>query len=324
MTAIKDKVQNLLARLVAWQRKPIDPEELRTEETLCRNCEHRYIGNFCPRCGQYSRTSRLGSDAALRVFLDTWGLGTHSLLRTLWGLIARPGYMIGDYLNGRRQPYFPPFKTLFVVGTFYALIFALGGGFSEEAVKERRQNTISFEIDLKDAAKKEAGKSSSAKERQHEERSEEQFTNDLKTINTYWQQYLDWQQRNRVTDQLLMHIVFAVIAWRLFRKSPRRPGTNLAENIIAQVYICAQMGFVATVVMLVQMPFTPYPTGTLNSGISFLLCVYDFKQLFGYGVVRTFWKTLLMHLLFLLLITFFFMLIFIAAGVHAGFAASGA
>jgi len=43
-------------------------------------------------------------------------------LFTLKELFWRPGYMIRDYLNGKRKPYFKPFQLLFVLGTLYFIL----------------------------------------------------------------------------------------------------------------------------------------------------------------------------------------------------------
>lgn len=318
-----ESAKEVFHRIVTWQKRPIQVPEYVTEETVCKNCGETFHSTYCPRCGQSRNTPRLGSKSALRIFLDTWGLGTHGLLRTIWHLFARPGYMIGDYIDGRRQLYFPPFKTLFVIGTAFALIFALGGGFSEEAVQERRQNIVSFKEGFNEAINKDKGTSPFIEGEQKANLEKEQFLSDLKTIDVYWQKYQEWQQHNRVTDQLLMHIIFALLAWRLFRKSPRRPNLNFSENVVAQVYICAQMGVLAIATMLIQMPFTPYPTGSIHAGASFLLFIYDFKQLYGYSLGRTVWKVLLMHMLFMALTVMFFIFVVLAIGVHVGYTTSG-
>ena len=44
--------------------------------------------------------------------------------RSLLHLMLRPGYMITDYIEGRRQPYFPPIKMMFVLGAIYLLLLA--------------------------------------------------------------------------------------------------------------------------------------------------------------------------------------------------------
>ena len=50
--------------------------------------------------------------------MDVWGVGTRSLPYTLWQLLWRPGYLMRDYISGKRQVSFPPVKMLVIVGIF--------------------------------------------------------------------------------------------------------------------------------------------------------------------------------------------------------------
>jgi hypothetical protein len=54
--------------------------------------------------------------------MDIWGLGTRSLLYSVWQLLMRPGYFISDYISGKRQVSFPPVKMLFIVTVIYSLV----------------------------------------------------------------------------------------------------------------------------------------------------------------------------------------------------------
>lgn len=54
-------------------------------------------------------------------------MGNRSLLYSLWQLIWRPGYFIGDYINGKRQVSFPPVKMLIVMGILSLIIYKLLG-----------------------------------------------------------------------------------------------------------------------------------------------------------------------------------------------------
>ena len=55
--------------------------------------------------------------------MDVWGLGSRSMPLSIWQLLYRPGYFIGDYISGKRQLSFPPVKMLFIVAFIYANIF---------------------------------------------------------------------------------------------------------------------------------------------------------------------------------------------------------
>ena len=57
--------------------------------------------------------------------MDMWGLGSRSrsVLYSVWQLLFRTGYFIGDYISGKRQVSFPPVKMLFILAVAYALVF---------------------------------------------------------------------------------------------------------------------------------------------------------------------------------------------------------
>ena len=292
------KLKEYLKRIVKWQKTPTAPPEMSVEECVCKNCGETYKANYCPRCGQSAKTPRLGSRSALSIFIDTWGLGRSGLLRTLWQLFSRPGYMIGDYIDGRRQFYFPPFKTLFVVGTAFALIFALSGGFSESN-KARRKSADDMKVLLVDlSANTDTTAATDKNQKVNLAAKNKRLKEDMIVLGNMFAVYSEWREHNFTTNQLMTHIVFAVLAWIIFRKSPRRPRMNLAENVIAQVYICAQMATLAIISMLVSLPIKGYPTGEIPSYLTFLFFLYDYKQLYGYGVWRTLWKTFLMFLVY--------------------------
>ena len=313
-----NKLKHKVKQIVDWQKRPISVPPNTRSEAVCRNCGDSFQGNFCPRCGQSANTPRLGSKSAFKIFLDTWGLGTHGLLRTIWYLLTRPGYMIGDYIDGRRQLYFPPFKSLFVVGTIFAIIYALGGGFSDEAIQsyETKADLLEKSIlstyedfddpdDNTESAKR-------AKSRMHD---------DIDFIQHYLTLYKNWEQNNRSSDQLLMYVVYALIAWRIFRKSPRRPGMNLSENIIAHVYICVQMGVLVIFTMLLCMPFSKFPVTHIPGYLTTLFFIYDYKQLYGYSLWKTILKTVWMQLLvlaFTILIFSIFIISLVVRAVVAG------
>ena len=65
--------------------------------------------------------------------LEVWGMGNRSLPRTLFNLFTRPGQMIGEYLDGKRIPFFPPVKMLFVLCVFITVENMLIG---RETVKD--------------------------------------------------------------------------------------------------------------------------------------------------------------------------------------------
>lgn len=93
--------------------------------TVCKNCGHQYEGKYCSHCGQSANTHRIDAK-----FL--WEDVQHGLLHydkgilyTLKQLYLKPGYVIKDYIAGKRVHHFRPISLCIVLATIYALIFHL-------------------------------------------------------------------------------------------------------------------------------------------------------------------------------------------------------
>ena len=119
------KYNKRVRRYQNWQQKPQHYAHAEyAEDVECKNCGRVYRGAYCPECGQAADTPRITFRSMILRTLDVWGFGNRSMPRTLVHLLLRPGYMITDYIEGRRQPYFPPIKMLFVLGAVYLLLMA--------------------------------------------------------------------------------------------------------------------------------------------------------------------------------------------------------
>lgn len=129
MTPSSPKIKEYWARYTAWQRDPMHiigtAQETATpalKQHRCSNCYTKFDSDYCPNCGQKHNVGRMTWASIWQGIMDLWGLGTRSLPYTLWQLIWRPGYLIGDYISGRRQMSFPPIKMLVFVALFTYLV----------------------------------------------------------------------------------------------------------------------------------------------------------------------------------------------------------
>lgn len=102
-----------------------DAPALAEETAVCRNCGHTYTGNFCNRCGQSRNTPRYRLSNALRNIAGGFFNIDNGFGRTLIDLLHRPGYMIRDFIGGKRIPYFRPFQTLFILAAIYIMTVQL-------------------------------------------------------------------------------------------------------------------------------------------------------------------------------------------------------
>ena len=110
-------------RFRRWVRRTPTFRPASEDEYLCQCCGHRYHGNYCPRCSQKAGLGRIPWRSVLNGVMDVWGLGSRSMPLSVWQLLYRPGYFIGDYISGKRQLSFPPVKMLFIIAFIYANIY---------------------------------------------------------------------------------------------------------------------------------------------------------------------------------------------------------
>ena len=116
------QVKAYYERFKRWQQAPTDYEFASDAVQHCQNCGHDFTGNYCPYCSQKAGEGQISWHSVRQSFMDIWGLGSHSLPRSVWHLLVRPGYLIGDYISGKRQVSFPPVKMLFFVAVIIVLL----------------------------------------------------------------------------------------------------------------------------------------------------------------------------------------------------------
>lgn len=115
--------------------------EVRKDIISCKNCETRYIGNYCPECGQSSKRY----DKPFRFIIADFAGNIFAFDTRLWSTIRavliNPGQMAMDIMNGKRARYVPPFR-LYV---FISFIFFLLINFTVNKVKEDDELTLQQE-----------------------------------------------------------------------------------------------------------------------------------------------------------------------------------
>ena len=94
-----------------------------TSHELCQNCETPLYGAFCHHCGQSSQSSFRFFGGILKDFLGGLFSYDSRVNRTLIPLLVKPGYVIEQYLLGRRVYFLPPFRLyLFASLVFFLLL----------------------------------------------------------------------------------------------------------------------------------------------------------------------------------------------------------
>ena len=232
---------------------------------VCNNCQNEFEGDFCPACGQKSSVGRV-TWASVWEELKVLGANAYSPLPSLGKLLWRPGYLISDYIGGRRKVCASPVSLLLLVAVVVSLILTVAKvGLGGDAYPE----VGAFPVLAK---------------------------------------ALTWMMNNLGWGMLILTLFLIFPTWILFRFSPRHNHHTWPEGIFIQLFMC-------TLVLIFS---------ALGAGISpwlyWLIAVYYFiayKQLFGYGVWGTLWRTALVLLDSFLFVVFLLWSVIAIFG-HAG------
>lgn len=130
-----------------------------TNESACLNCRTPLVGSHCHACGQAAHVHK------------TLGAFFHDLLhgvfhfegkiwRTLPMLVAKPGKLTREYIDGKRASYVSPIALfLFCVFALFTTINSLGGDIGanvnvtvDQALKNERKDLAELEASRKEAA----------------------------------------------------------------------------------------------------------------------------------------------------------------------------
>ena len=118
----KGQIKEYYRRFCRWQQAiPHYANRHEGEVQHCHNCNNDFEGNFCPICGQRAEVGRVEWKSIKDNITVLWGLDSRSLTYTLVQLLGRPGYLVRDYISGRRLVSFPPVKMLVIVCLFVVI-----------------------------------------------------------------------------------------------------------------------------------------------------------------------------------------------------------
>ena len=265
MSSIQEKYR----RFRQWQQDPFDYHDSHHHYECC-NCGGESDNNYCPRCGQKAVHGPITWRSVGQGILDVWGVGTRSLPYSLWQLIWRPGYLIRDYISGKRQSSFPPVKMLVVVAIILVMANTLlGVDYGNDPAVGATAALDSFK-DIEDA-------------------------------------FFNWMTNHIAWTVLIAFSLFIVPVWFLFRQAPRLPRHTLPQGFYVQVFIGVQfLLFMLMVILLFALIPSLSGNGSDASGIMVcivlpIMLIVDYKQLFGYGWWGTVWRVLVSLPLMLLL-----------------------
>lgn len=217
------KLKELYRRFKQWQERPYEYKLNSDAVNRCENCGNEFVGNYCPICSQKVGMDRINWSSVHKGVMDIWGLGTRSLLYSIWQLLWRPGHFINDYISGKRQVSFPPVKMLFIIAVLYSMLYYW--------LLPKAMANITY-VDMRAGMK-----------------AFDDFSNMAK--NNY-----SWYS-------LFMALLAVLPTWYMFRYSPRHTAHTLPEGFFIQVFLAVIMlvlGFLFMPLMFVDIILYSYLT----------------------------------------------------------------
>jgi hypothetical protein len=92
---------------------------------LCKNCSLETTSNYCPNCGQRTKTKRIDGSFLLQEFIMNNFTFHNGLLYTMKSLILHPKQVVENYLAGKRARYTGAVQFLLFMLIFMGLFSLL-------------------------------------------------------------------------------------------------------------------------------------------------------------------------------------------------------
>ena len=229
---------------IITEKKIIEPEG----KQHCLNCGADFEGAFCPHCGQYWRVQRVTARSILDLIVTNITSINANMPRTILDLFYRPGYLIADYLRGRRKNYSNPFSLIFVLAALFLIL--------DQYVMQ--DNVREASIEYSNAIGEGLNKSLGTEDHQYDS-------------NQYTPELLNLIYDHLGLFSILMIPMLTLPFWLAYRKKGqyRDNPINIYESTIVIAFISCQN----LVVNLMSMPFITPDNMGLVSTIGYLIVI---------------------------------------------------
>lgn len=273
-------------RFKRWQLKPHDHEFSSHDTQHCSNCDHDFVGNYCPYCSQKSGLGPITWRSVGKSIAEVWGMHNRSLVYSLVQLFLRPGYFIGDYISGKRQVSFPPVKMLAIIAVLGVMVDFLTGAIHGMINLDRgeKMTYISHVFSWLDV----------------------HFNGAFPPPSDFLSDVFIWLNTHPDVMSLIMLSFLIIPNYFIFRFAPRNSHHTIPQGFFIQVFSTA-------VFMILNMIYDITGLGWLVFLLGVVLVFVTYKQLFGYGVWGTLWRVLMA---FVCAITLWSVLLNINYGIH--------
>lgn len=217
----------------------------------CLNCGHSFQGNFCSNCGQKASVKKLNWKSLTDEFIHFFTHAEHSFIYTTRSLFNKSGYIVKEFLDGKRKKVHKPITFVLIWFAIYKLI-------------STGYDSLSTWLELK------------------------KFTFSEPTLRVLWHGVKNKtliQYENFITI-LIVAPLLVLLGWVVFRKTK----TSFVERWVALIYGSAYTVIISTLLatlgFVLKLFRAPVKTGFVND-IYFLIYYFSIAW-FIYGFEKTF------------------------------------
>lgn len=99
--------------------KPHRPDKLH----VCPNCHNKFYGKICNHCGEkVFHDSQLSAKHFIHQTIDVFTHFENKVVKTIWLLLSKPGFVTKENLRGVRVPYAKPVQVFVIVNLFFYMM----------------------------------------------------------------------------------------------------------------------------------------------------------------------------------------------------------
>ena len=129
-------IKALYQRFRAWQIEPYQFKRMSKKPHQCFNCGNTFEGDYCPVCGQGYDIGPVDWVPEEEPHKPLWGLlEPGSMISFILQILGRPGYMISDFLNGRKIVTGSPIGVLCYIAAATLVVLSFTGKGGSELIE---------------------------------------------------------------------------------------------------------------------------------------------------------------------------------------------
>ncbi len=304
------------------------PQVISDDDTKhrCKNCKTGFTGKYCYNCGQSAKITRLTWTSVIEQILGGFTNITRGFGFTIIELFTRPGYMINDFIRGKRVIYAKPFQMLFVLAAVYAIGSQLiypdtleKSGERPEIVQTTRNEADTtgksiLEKNVENAITRKLKKAKTGKDTaalntigqvQHRLTQRNLQNNDDKEIfdgkyNNFLKEVLNGFSEKHpylnaafktifkafTTNRALSAILFLPFITMGMRLAFRKSKRNPHFNFVEMFFVNCYISCQSLIIAIILLPFYKESTD-VHIIINIILSLWVLKELFGNNMLRT-------------------------------------